>query len=254
MTNIGLKVVSLLLACVLWWFVSAPRRERVRERIVTAPLSFVAMPPDLVITTDIPASVAVRVRGRSSDLRTLASQSMEVPVDLSWVQTPGEVEITLRPDLLNVPPDVDVVSIIPNKFRFRLEQLRQVAVPIRPFLVGDPPTRYVVGEATADPALALVSGPGSQIGTLSEVATERIIMTGRTATFVQNVAVVADSPLVRVISPLITQVTVPVLAEIGPAPPANEQTTGTAPNSEPAAEPASDAEDGSEDEPERNSR
>jgi hypothetical protein len=44
-------------------------------------------------------------------------------------------------------------------------------------------------------------------------------MTGRTATFVQNVAVVTDSPLVRVISPLTTQVTVPVLAEVGPNPP-----------------------------------
>ena len=44
-------------------------------------------------------------------------------------------------------------------------------------------------------------------------------MTGRTGTFVQNVAVISDSPLVRVISPLTTQVTVPVLAEVGPEPP-----------------------------------
>lgn len=248
MRNIGLKIISLLLACVLWWLVSAPRRERVRERIMTAPLSFVAMPPELVITTDIPASVAVRVRGRSSDLRTLASQSMEVPVDLSWVQTPGEVEITLRPELLNVPPDVDVVSIIPNKFRFRLEQLREKTVPIRPFLVGDPPMGYVVGEAEADPPLALVTGPGSQIDKVSEVATERIIMTGRTATFTQNAAVVSDSPLVRVVSPVTTQVTVPVLAEIGPMSPAETETTGTAETEEPQ----SDAAQEPDDDPERN--
>jgi hypothetical protein len=58
----------------------------------------------------------------------------------------------------------------------------------------------------------------SQIVKLSEVATERIIMTGRTATFVQNVPVVSDSPLVSVIDPVTTQVTVPVLAEVGPTP------------------------------------
>jgi hypothetical protein len=50
------------------------------------------------------------------------------------------------------------------------------------------------------------------------------MMTGRTATFVQNVAVVSDSPLVRVIAPLTTQVTVPVLAELGPNPPASVTT------------------------------
>ena len=226
MKNLGLKIVSLLLAAVVWFVVSGPRRERVRERIVTAPISLVALRNDLVITTDIPGSVAVRVRGRSADLRALASQSLEVPVDLSWVDKAGEVAITLRSNAMNVPPDIEVVSIEPNKIRFRIEQLRQRAVTIRPFLVGDPPVGYMIGEASANPALALVSGPASQIVKLSEVATERIIMTGRTGTFVQNVAVVSDSPLVRVISPLTTQVTVPVLAEVGPNPlPA--QTTGT---------------------------
>lgn len=226
MKNLGLKIASLLLACVVWFVVSGPRRERVRERIVTAPISLVALRNDLVITTDIPGSVAVRVRGRSADLRALASQSLEVPVDLSWVDKAGEVAITLRSNAMNVPPEVEVVSIEPNKIRFRIEQLRQRAVTIRPFLVGDPPAGFIVGQATADPPLALVSGPASQIVKLSEVATERIIMTGRTGTFVQNVAVVSDSPLVRVISPLTTQVTVPVLAEVGPNPlPAG--TTGT---------------------------
>jgi hypothetical protein len=60
---------------------------------------------------------------------------------------------------------------------------------------------------------------------LSEVTTERINMTGRTSTFVQNAVVVSDSPLVRVISPLTTQVTVPVLAEVGPRPPVTSDTS-----------------------------
>ncbi|HEX2060242.1 MAG TPA: YbbR-like domain-containing protein, partial [Thermoanaerobaculia bacterium] len=119
------------------------------------------------------------------------------------------------------------VTLEPNKFRVRIEQLRQRTVPIRPFLVGDLPTGYIVGDPTADPDRALVSGPASQIMKLSEVATERIIMTGRTATFVQNVAVVSEAPLVRIISPVTTQVTVPVLAEVGPAPPTDTAATST---------------------------
>jgi YbbR domain-containing protein len=226
MKNLGLRLVAILLACVVWFIVSAPRREPVRERLVTAPLSVVAMPNDLVITTEIPGQVAIRVRGRSSDLRALATMALDVPVDLAWVQTAGEIAITLRPQAINVPPEIEVVSIEPNKFRFRIEKLLQSAVRIRPFLVGDVPSGYNVGEPTANPELVLVAGPASQVLKMTEVATERIIMTGRTATFVQEVAVVSDSPLVRIISPLTTQITVPVLAEIGPNPlPA---TTGTA--------------------------
>jgi YbbR domain-containing protein len=228
MRNLGLKLVALFLACVVWFFVSAPRRERVREKILTAPISLVAMKSELVITTtEIPASVTIRVRGRASDLRALTPAMLDVPVDLSWVTQPGEVEITLRPQSINLPPEIEVVAILPNKFRVRIEQLRQRTVPIRPFLVGETPAGYLVGDATSEPDRALVSGPNSQIMKLSEVATERIIMTGRTATFVQNVAVVSDSPLVRVISPLTTQVTVPVLAEVGPNPETATDTTGT---------------------------
>lgn len=217
MKNAGLKLVSLFLACILWWYVSAPRREQVRERIVTASLSLVGVPPSLVITTqDIAGSVAVRVRGRKSDLRALASQSLEASADLSSISKAGEVEITIRAQHINVPEGIEVVSIQPNKIRFRVEQVRQRAVPIRPFLEGTAPAGFIVGQATAEPELALVSGPESQIVNLAEVTTERIIMTGRTGTFVQSAGVISDSPLVRILSPMTTQVTVPVLAEVGP--------------------------------------
>ena len=62
---------------------------------------------------------------------------------------------------------------------------------------------------------------------MTEVATERIIMTGRTEPFVQSVAVVADAPLVRVVEPQTAQVSVPVSAEIGPHPPATTDTAST---------------------------
>ena len=104
MKNLGLKFIALLLAIALWIFVSAPRREEVRERIVTASLSLVGVPSYLVITTpDIPSSVSVRVRGRKSDLRALASQSLEASADLSAINQSGEVEITLRSQHINVP-------------------------------------------------------------------------------------------------------------------------------------------------------
>lgn len=216
MKNFGLKLAALALACVVWFIVSGPRREQTRQRMVTASLSLVGLPAELVITTDVRSSVAVRVKGRISDLRSLASQSLEASADLSQISKAGDVVITLRPQNINVPEDIEVVDIVPNKVRFSIEKLGQRAVPIRPFLVGDPPGGYLIGQAVANPERALITGPMSQILKLSEVATERIIMTGRTETFVQNVPVVSDSPLVRVLFPLTTQVTVPVLAEVGP--------------------------------------
>jgi YbbR domain-containing protein len=219
--NAALILLSLFLAFVVWFVVSAPRRESASERAFAAPLSLIGMPRELVITTPMPDAISVRLRGRVTDLRSLSSQNLEVTVDLRWAQ-PGEAEITLRPQAINVPPSVEVISMDPTKIHFKVEQLRQRAVPIRPFLVGQPPAGFIAGDPSIYPHEALISGPASQVRRVSEVATERIIMTGRTDTFTQNVAVVSDTPLVRIIEPLTTQVTVPVTAEIGPAAPPTE--------------------------------
>jgi YbbR domain-containing protein len=222
MKNIGLKLISLFLAIVVWFFVSAPRREPSSQRAFAASLSLVSLSRQYIITTEVPAQVSVRLRARRPDLDSISSRTLEASVDLSWVGRPGEATFTLRPQHLNVPRDVEVVSIDPNKIRFRVEQVRQRTVAVRPFVDGSPPPGFVVGSATASPDRVLISGPATQILAMTEVGTERIIMTGRTATFVQNVAVVSDSPFVRVIAPLTTQVTVPVLAEFGPNQPVPE--------------------------------
>ena len=221
MKNIGLKLISLLLAMGVWMVVSAPRRERVIERAFSASVSLVSMSRDFVIVTPttVPDKVTVRLRGRRSDLDALSSRALEAIVDLGWIQQSGEASITLRPQAFNVPQDVELVAIDPNKFRFRVEELRQRAVTIRPFLAGEVQEGYVAGAPEASPDRALISGPASLILAASEVGTERIIMTGRNATFTQSVAVVSDSPLVRILSPVTTAVTVPVFPAIGPNPP-----------------------------------
>ena len=216
MNNLGLKVLSLFLAFGVWLAVSAPRRERVIERAFAAPLSLVNMPRNLIITTSVPDTISIRLRGRMSDLRSLSSQNLEVPINLSGLAA-GETTVTVPPQAINVPPEIEVVSVNPTQVKFRLEAVRQKVVNIRPLLVGEPHAGYITGDPSISPEQALVSGPASQIHHLSEVATERIIMTGRTETFVQNVAVVSESSLIRVIDPLVATVTVPVTPEVGTA-------------------------------------
>jgi YbbR domain-containing protein len=226
LNNLGLKLVAVFLAVVVWFVVSAPRRGPVSERTFAAPLALVELRRDLIITKPVPDTVNVRLRGRVSDLRALSSSNLEVTVNLGFA-VPGEATVTLRPQAINVPPDVEVVSIEPNKLRFTVEQLRQRVVPIRPFLVGELPAGHTAGQPTVAPEQALISGPASQVRNINEVATERIIMTGRMETFTQNTAVVSDSPLVRVIEPMTAQVTVPVLTPFGPPEPTAAETTAT---------------------------
>jgi YbbR domain-containing protein len=226
----GLKLLALLFALVFWTMQSAPRREKLVERPAQAPLSLVGIPRDLVITTrPLPDSVSVRLRGRPSELAGVI-RDMEATLDLGDVRV-GEVQVPIRPQALNLPPQVEVVTIEPANLRITLEQRRQRIVPIRPYPVGSLPPAFTLGEITVTPSVCEISGPASLIVGVTETATERVILSGRTQSFQTTVGVVSDHPLVRVVSPLNVVVTVNII----PPPP------------EPSAEEAAAAATGTED-------
>lgn len=210
--NAGIKVIALLIAVIMWGAISAQRRERTFERAFDVPIVIVGVPRDLIITTPLPESLSVRLRGRSSVLRGLSSQNLEATLDLSESEQ-GEVDVAITPQVLNVPPGVEVLSIDPSRVTVRLEPRRQRLVPIRPYLIGELPSGFMLGDVTVSPEQALITGPESLVRDFTEVVTERIILSGRTAPFRQPVGLVADHPLVRVAEPGAAQVTVVVIQE-----------------------------------------
>jgi len=213
-----LKISALILAALMWTVVTSQRRERTFERSFDIPITLVGVPRDLVITNTIDDTVNVRLRGPLSVLRSLTSQNLEATLDLSTARA-GRYDVFIRPQALTVPQEIEVVSIDPAKLAFRFEPRRQKIVPIRPFLVGAPPAGFAVLSERSVPPEALITGPASLIRDVSEVTTERVIVTGRTATFRSPVALVSDHPLVRLVEPTNTQVTVEIGAETPPVAP-----------------------------------
>jgi len=209
--NFGVKAVAVFLASIIWVAVSAQRRERTQDRTFDVPIALVGVPRNLIITTPLPDSVNVRLRGRITQIRSISSQDLEAILDLSGAE-PGEFDLAITPQSINTPPDIEIVSIDPARISVKLERRQQRIVPIRPYPVGSVPDGYMVAEITVNPENALVSGPESIIRDVTEVVTERIVLSGRTAPFRKTVGLVADHPLIRVETPS-AQVTVVVVAK-----------------------------------------
>ena len=68
--HVGLKVVSVVLAALLWLLVSG---EQTVERALRVPLEFTNLPPQLELVGAPPAVVDVRVRGSSGTLGRVAA-------------------------------------------------------------------------------------------------------------------------------------------------------------------------------------
>jgi YbbR domain-containing protein len=209
--NASVKIFALILATIFWFFMSAPRRERSIDRSFAVPLAVVGLPRELIITTPVPDTVNIRLRARISVLRSLSSQSIEASIDLSGFSRGGDVIVPIRPSSVNVPSGVEVVGVDPAKVALHMDPRRQKVVPVREYLVGELPTGYTLGNVEVIPKDVLISGPLSLVRNVGEVATDRIILTGRTSTFERMINVVPDTPLISIVEPLSVSVTVEVV-------------------------------------------
>lgn len=203
----GLRLLALGIAFALWFSVSFEDREELSERLVEASVSYDR--PRGFMVLDPVQSVNVRLRGSNRLIRQLAPYQVNVQVDLNQA-APGRIDVNLSPRDVLMPDGLEVVSIVPNVIRVRLEQEISQRLPVVPQLVGEPATGAVVEEPEVFPNQVLVSGPKSLLSRTRSLSTRPINLNGQAVTFVQQVAVVAPDPLIQVLQPSEVTVRVPM--------------------------------------------
>jgi YbbR domain-containing protein len=205
--NFGLLAVSLALACLVWYANARDRRERISERQLEASVTLVNVPAEMVITSEVPRSLTLRVRGPLSRLRELTPEQVGVVIDLRTASE-GESEIPVETRNVVVPPNVEVLAVVPSQVPLRLERIIHRKLPIKPKLVGEPASGKVVAGYTVDPAAAVVSGPKGQLEKLQAVSTDPVSVDGADGPVEVLAAVRSPYPLVRIIEPLAVRVVV----------------------------------------------
>jgi YbbR domain-containing protein len=203
--NMGLKVGALALGTLLWFVVSGHQVER----RLSAPISYSNVLPPLQLTGDQTDSVSVHVRGGDNLVGDLGDGALRVVVDLAGAH-PGANIIPLRIDEVNAPFGVEVLQIEPSSVTVNLERAGQMDVLVRPTVEGVPADGYVTGAILVEPRTVTVAGPESRLRESVTVITERLMLTGRTSTLVQEVGVVVADAELRIESPHRVRVTVPI--------------------------------------------
>jgi len=207
----GTLVVSVVLACLLWYGTALERRERISERQVDASLTLVNVPSQLVVASDVPRTLTLRLRGPLRRLRELDPAQVGVVIDLRGAGE-GEHEFSVETRDVLVPDGVQVIAISPSEVPLRLDQLVRRRVPVRPRVTGDPAEGYEVQSVSVEPVSAVVSGPRLQLEGLPAVMADPVDVSGAEGVVDRVVPLRAPGPLARVAEPL----DVRVIVQIGP--------------------------------------
>ena len=204
--HIGLKIMSIALAALLWLVVAG---EQVVERALRIPLEFTNMPAQLEPVGEPTNVVDVRLRGSSGRLSRIAAGEVVAVVDLQGAR-PGQRLFHVSASDVRAPFGVEVVQVAPSSLYMTFEPSATKAVPIVPEVEGDPAAGFEIATRTAEPATVDVIGPQSAVAAVMSAITEPVSVAGASATIVKTVSVGVADPTVRLKSIDLVRVTVSI--------------------------------------------
>jgi len=177
--NVGLKLLSIVLAVFLWAVVLGEQKVEVR---MTIPLEIKDMPHDLILVNEPVETLEVRLRGPKTLVTTLAPREV-VLEGLPKTFVEGENAILIRPEAIRVPRGIEVVEVTPHRVRVVLEAIVVREVEVSPRIEGAPAKGFVLKRVTSSPARVRMAGPKSELRRLARVYTLPISLEGQTASF-----------------------------------------------------------------------
>ncbi len=213
-------LVALIAAFLLWYALAAQRSENISVRGVKAHLTLVNIPRDLVLTSSVPDTVSLQLRGALT--RALGTSNLpEVLLDLSDAR-PGINSYPINASDIPLPAEVEVVSIDPPAITLELERQETRQVPVDPSVTGVPAPGFVVGEVSVMPTQITVQGPESLLMALTHVDTSPISIEDAAGPVEALVEPLLPDALLRAIGVGPIEVVVEIVPE---NPPEEEETT-----------------------------
>lgn len=205
--NIGIKIVSLVFAILLWLHVTAQQEEKATLRV---PIALTNIPDSLTIIHDVPEFVEVTILGsRSNLLKLRLFGRLKASIDLSTAGKGRETKRLTSSDL-NLPEGIDpryVTYDNPKTLILNFERVLSKTVPVKLVYKGEIPRDIIiVGKPVAIPDKVTVRGAASIVSGILFINTNEVSIRSKKGRLTQevglnlrgrNITVVPDKVLVE---------------------------------------------------------
>lgn len=173
--NWGIKLVSLALAVILWFFVTSKGKMEIS---LTVPIELQNIPAGMAVVGDVVRYLEVRIQGQERLMRDITAGKRVVCVLDLGLTRPGENTLRISPDDIRRPSGVAVTHLSPYEIRVMLEPLLKKTVRLRPELHGNPASGYRIAEVSVSPPHVTAEGPAGVMRPLALLRTMPIDVQG----------------------------------------------------------------------------
>ncbi len=203
-----LKLVSLGLAIILWYFVGGEDRI---DKNVMVPIEIINLPRDLVISNQFKKEIEVTVSGPRSLIVEMANRAVSRQVDLSTA-TPGTMVIENDSKHIPVLRGITVQRVQPSSIILSLDKLIEKKFPVEARIVGRVAHGYSIKNIKIDPELITIAGPFTTLSQVDHFSTKNITVDGVKQSTQLQVPLKLETSIVELIGE--TSVTVDIIVAL----------------------------------------
>jgi len=117
--NLGLKVLSLIMAVVIWFFVDVGKEKEIS---MSVPVRFENLPPGLVVAGPPPPPIYVRLKGPKIALMKIRVDRLVAHLDLKGAGE-GMTGFLYLETMIDLPEGVRVTRVTPTAMEVRLAKI-----------------------------------------------------------------------------------------------------------------------------------
>lgn len=193
LNNLAFKVLSVVLAVSLWFFITQRGQS---EIIVEASLEFKNVPAGTELLKQSIKKASLNIKAHERVLKNLRPLDVRVVMDLSDAKI-GENTYTIDSGNVFSPRSVKVLRIDPASVKVTLDQSITKVVPVRAVLSGTLDRGYRVLSVEITPQVIQIEGARTEIARVVVLKTESIDITGLHANLEQEVRLNMDGRNIR---------------------------------------------------------
>jgi len=158
-----LKIVSVVVASLVWYYVAADRTTEV-VRTFTLPIEYLNVPQDLSINSET-RNVDVQIAAPRDVLSGKPLESIACQVDLKGLEAGRHV----RPVRAILPSGVRLIDIKPSNIEVELTKTATKTLPVEIDVEGGLPPGYRLEDVRLDPEQVELKGPENKLKSIDRV-------------------------------------------------------------------------------------
>lgn len=174
LNNLGLKILAVIFAIMLWLVVMNISDYTVTVHIDDIPVvkenGEVLESLDQLYDVVSGDTVDIIVKGRRSVVDSLSAKDFVATADLSTMSITNTVQITIEPKEKIYEEDLSI-TCVDNIMKLSLEEKVSVQLPVTVDIKGTVADNYAVGDTVATPNIITIEGPKSTVSKVVKAAT-----------------------------------------------------------------------------------